>query len=194
MKNLQRRIITDLSTEPVSVTEAKLFCRVTGTDEDPLFAILIKSARQALEQYTSSSFGEKTIHLTFVETPKDDTYEIPYGPVISIDKVYRIDEEGVEDELTLNSDYYVLGDQDAIIKISRYWSSGNYTSTSIRIEYTAGYGDTATETLPEPLKLAILKQIATDYELRENISLGGATVLSNESKSLAGPYRKKLWI
>jgi len=36
--------------------------------------------------------------------------------------------------------------------------------------------------------------VATDYELRENITTGGLTVLSNESKVLAAPYRKKLWI
>lgn len=194
MKNFQTRIITDISAEPVSTSEAKLWCKVQDSADDSLFTILIKSARRMLEKYTSSSFAEKTIHATWIETPDDNLLEIPYGPVISIDKVYRIDEEGNEEELTLNSDYYVLGDQDAILRITKYWSSGDVHENSIRVEYTAGYGDTATETLPGELKLAILKQVATDYELRENISAGGMTVLSNESKVLAGPYRKKLWL
>jgi len=194
MKNFQTRVITDLSTEPVSLAEAKLFCKVSDTADDSLFTILIKAARRALEKYTSSSFGEKTIHATWIETPADNLLEIPYGPVISIDKVYRIDEEGTEEELTLNSDYFVSGDQDAILRTTKYWSSGDVHENSIRVEYTAGYGDTATEPLPEELKLAILKQIATDYELRENINVANLTVLANESKVLAGPYRKKLWI
>lgn len=194
MRNLQTRIITDIVIEPVSVAEAKLYCKVQDTADDTLFSTLITSARRMLEKYTSCSFAEKTIHATWVEVPKQNYVELPYGPIIAIDKIYRIDHEGTEEELTLNSDYFVMGDQDAIIKITSYWSSGMVYVNSIRVEYKAGYGNAATEDLPEELKLAILKQVATDYELRENIVAGVTTVLSNESKVLAGPYRKKLWI
>ena len=194
MRNLQTRVITDIVTEPVSVAEAKLYCKVQDTADDALFPVLITSARRMLEKYTMTSFAEKTLHATWVEVPRTNYVELPYGPVISIDHIYRIDHEGNEEELVLNSDYYVMGDQDAIIKITSYWSSGMVYVNSIRVEYKAGYGNAATEDLPEELKLAILKQVATDYELRENIVAGVTTVLSNESKVLAGPYRKKLWI
>ena len=194
MRNLQTRVITDIVTEPVSVAEAKLYCKVQDSADDTLWPILITSARRMLEKYTMTSFAEKTLHATWVETPKDNVIELPYGPIISVDKIYRIDEEGTEEELVLNSDYYVMGDQDAIIKITSYWSSGMVHINSIRVEYKAGYGNTATEKLPGDLKLAILKQVSTDYELRENIVQGVTTVLSNESKILAAPYRKKLWI
>ena len=193
MKNLQVRIKTDLVTEPVTTAEAKLFCKVTGTAEDTLFTILISAARKALEKYTSSSFAEKTLHATWVTVPEDNLLELPYGPTITVSKVYWIDDEGTETEATLNSDYWVYGDQDAIVKVSKFWSGGTLVSNSVRVEYTAGYGHANTETLPTDLKLAILKQIATDYELREDISLAGAVVLSNASKGLANPYRKKLW-
>jgi len=194
MRNLQTRVITDIVTEPVSVAEAKLYCKVQDSADDTLWPILITSARRMLEKYTMTSFAEKTLHATWVEVPRTNYVELPYGPVISIDHIYRIDHEGNEEELVLNSDYYVMGDQDAIIKITSYWSSGMVYVNSIRVEYKAGYGNAATEDLPEELKLAILKQVATDYELRENITTGGLTVLSNESKVLAAPYRKKLWI
>ena len=194
MRNLQTRVTTDIVTEPVSVAEAKLYCKVQDMADDALFPVLITSARRMLEKYTMTSFAEKTLHATWVETPKDNVIELPYGPIISVDKIYRIDEEGTEEELVLNSDYYVMGDQDAIIKITSYWSSGMVHINSIRVEYKAGYGNTATEKLPGDLKLAILKQVSTDYELRENIVQGVTTVLSNESKILAAPYRKKLWI
>jgi len=194
MRNLQTRVTTDIVTEPVSVAEAKLYCKVQDTADDTLFSTLITSARRMLEKYTMTSFEEKTIHATWVEVPKQNYVELPYGPIISVDHIYRIDEEGTEEELTLNSDYYVLGDQDAIVKIVSYWSSGTILVNSIRAEYKAGYDNAATEDLPMELKLAILKQVATDYELRENIVAGVTTVLSNESKVLAGPYRKKLWI
>jgi uncharacterized phiE125 gp8 family phage protein len=192
MKNLQVKIKTDLSTEPITTTEAKLYCHVTGTAEDSLFTILIAAARKALEKYTSSSFGEKVIHATWVNLPEDNELELPYGPIISVDHVYSIDSEGAEEEETLNTDYSVYGNQDAVIKAPIFYST-SLGARSIRVEYTAGYGDTLTEPLPDELKLAILKQIATDYQLRENISNEGATILSNASRSLAAPYRRKLW-
>lgn len=192
MKNLQVRTYTDIVTEPVSLTEAKNFCKVTGSNDDTLIGILITAARQALEKYTQSTFAEKKLHATWVEMPDDHILELPYGPVISVDAVYWIDEEGTEEEATLNDDYWVYGDQDAVIKMTTYWTTGLKRTSSVRVEYTAGYGHTSTETLPAALKLAVLKQIATDYDMRENIGEGGMT-LDNASKILASPYRKKLW-
>lgn len=193
MKNLQIYTKTDLVTEPVSATEAKLFCKVSGTAEDDLFTILIKSARQAIEKYTQSSLGTKELYATWLNMPDDMKFELPYGPIQSVDAVYIIDEEGAETELTLNSGYYVYGSQDIVLSIPKFWSSGSILSYTVRIEYTAGYGGTGVDALPSALKLAVLKQIATDYELRENIVIGGATVLANEAKKLAAPYRKKVW-
>lgn len=193
MKTLQVRIKTDLTTEPVTASEAKLFCKVTGSTEDTLFTILITSARQALEEYTQSSFGEKTIHATWLQMPEDNQFELPYGPIISVDHVYWIDDEGAEEEATLNSDYYVTGDQDAIVTVSKFWSTSIGSTRAVRIEYTAGYGHTNTETLPAAIKQAVLKQVATDYQLREDMSESSVTVLDNRSKALVAPYRKKLW-
>lgn len=194
MRNIQVKVHTDSTTEPISVDEAKLYCRVSGTDEDSLFADLIKAARESLEKYTSSTFAEKKLHCTWVTPPEDDTYELPYGPVISVDAVYRIDYEGNEEAMTLNSDYYVFGNQDALVKVARYWSSGILSTTSVRVEYTAGYGNAATELLPDALRLAILKQVATDYEIRENIAVGVSGMpMDNDARHLASPYRKKLW-
>ena len=191
--NLQVRIKTDMTSEPVTSSEAKLWCKVTGTAEDSIFTILIGAARRALEKYTSSSFGEKTIHVTWLSRPDDDEFELPYGPIISVDHVYLIDEEGTEEEQTLNDDFYIHGDQDAMVKLAKYWSTGITDASAVRIEYTAGYNHTNTETLPGNLKLAILKQIATDYEFRENMSTEGNTVLNNSAKALAAPYRRSLW-
>jgi uncharacterized phiE125 gp8 family phage protein len=191
MKNLQVRVKTDITSEPVSASEAKLFTKVTGTAEDTMFTILISSARQALEKYTASSFAEKTLHATWVKMPDDNELELPYGPVIAVSKVYKIDDEGTETELVLNTDYHIYGDQDAIVKVESFWSSGIALDYSVRVEYTAGYGHTNTETLPSPLKQAILKQIATDYEFREDV--GPETVLCNQTKKLAAPYRKHVW-
>jgi uncharacterized phiE125 gp8 family phage protein len=192
MKNLQVRIKTDLTTEPVTSAEAKLFCKVVGTTEDSVFTILITSARQELEKYTASSFAEKTIHATWIKMPEDNELELPYGPVISVDKVYKIDEEGTEEELVLNTDYHIYGDQDAIVKIESFWSSGIKAERSVRVEYKAGYGNVATETLPMKLKECILKLINKSYTTRGDEQ--GLAILDNEIKREAAPYRKHVWL
>jgi uncharacterized phiE125 gp8 family phage protein len=183
------RIKTDLATEPVTVAEAKSWCKVTGAAEDALFPTLITAARQALEKYTGSSFGSKTIHATWVDIPDDWILELPYGPVIAISKVYRIDGDGTETELTLNDDYYVL--EDGSIRIAQFWSSGVVYKRSVRVEYTAGYGDTLTETLPAELKRLVLKLINNSYQHRGDEA--GGDVMTNEIKREAAQFRKKVW-
>ena len=195
MKNLQTRVYTDLASEPVTSEEAKNFCKVTGTQDDALFAILISAARQSLEKYTNSSFVEKTIHATWIKPPDNMEFELPYGPHIAVSKVYRIDSEGTETALTVNTDYWIYGDQDFVLYVNQYWStSGVVTENSYRIEYTAGYGKSGTtELLPDALMLAILKEVATQYDIRENITSESVNELSNAARRLADPYRRKLW-
>lgn len=192
MKNLQVRIFLD-SAESIELEEAKNFCKVTGTADDSLLMALITSAREALEQYTASTFDQKTIYATWIEIPDSWSLELPYGPVISVDRVYSITDEGIETLLTVNADYYVYGDTDAIVKVSQFWSTGERVKRSIRVEYKAGYGNVLTGALPESLRLAMLKEIATQYKFRDDISEVGVTLLSNSSKAMAAPYRKQLW-
>jgi uncharacterized phiE125 gp8 family phage protein len=193
MKNLQTRIYADVTSEPVTLEEAKKYCKVTDTYDDTVFNFMIKAAREALEKYTNSSFAQKTIHATWVDLPDNWVLELPYGPHISVTAVYHIDDEGTETALTVNDDYYVYGDQDLILKFEPFWSSGVKVRRSVRVEYTAGYGHSSTEPLPDALKLAILKQVATDYLYRDNFIVGGISILDNSVKSIAAPYRKKLW-
>ena len=195
MKNLQVQVTEDLSAEPVSVVEAGAWCKVTGstlTAETSIFNILIPAARKAIEKYTSSSFGEKKISATWLKMPEDWILELPYGPHISIDKVYKIDDEGNETELTVNEDYYVTGAQDLSVQVNQFWSTGTVVTWSIRVEYTAGYGDETTEPLPDDLKLAIMMQVNCDYSFRD---VEGATgVLTNAVKAKAAPYRRRTWL
>jgi uncharacterized phiE125 gp8 family phage protein len=191
MKNLQVRIKTDITAEPVSTTEAKLYCKVTGSTEDTVFSELITTARQLVEKYLSISVAEKTIHAHWIQMPDDNELELPYGPVIAVSKVYKIDEEGTEEELVLNTDYHVYGDQDIIVKVQSFWSSGIKAERSVRVEYTAGYGHTNTETLPSPIKTAIRKLVVKSYGLRGDE--GGSVVMDNEIKAEISAYRKKLW-
>lgn len=181
-------VSTDVTSEPVSSAEAKLFAKIPSTADDTIVAYLIKAAREAVEQYTGCSLASKTLIAQWDELPDDSTIELPYGPVSSVTSVAVVDEDGTETALTTADDeYYDLGGiwkklkiNDIILSVER-----------IKVTYVAGYGATDCPALPSALKTAVLKEIATQYEFRENINVGNlVTRMANSWEKLAAPYRR----
>lgn len=183
-------IKTDVATEPVSATEAKLFCKVSGTGDDTLFAELIKSARETIEQMTGVSLAEKTIYTEWDKLPRNGIVELPFGPVKSITAVTLKYEDSTEADtmLVLNDDYYATKSPWDELRIS-YVSS--WARTRARVEYVVGYGATGCPALPYMLKTAIYKEILAQYYFREGIAGGDViNALRRESRELARPYRR----
>lgn len=161
------KIITDLATEPVTVTEAKDYMRVIGDDEDTLIGELITSARQRLERFTGLSFGAKTIKCRW--DYMDDWAELPYQPNAVVSSC--VDDDNVA--LT----YEIKG-----LEYKRVFTNG---ANGITFTYTTSF------TLPKGLKEAILKEVSTSYENRENFFIDGTmTELSNSAKYLANPFSR----
>lgn len=141
------KVITDISVEPVSLSDAKAWMRVVDyTSDDTLITNLVKGSRILLENYTGLSFGTKTIEATFDITHEA---EVPYSPLQSMTSVYkRYDNSWVL--MTVNVDYWVFNNT---IKVA---APGLYKMT-----YVAGY-----TSLPEPLKTDIKVITAWQYENR----------------------------
>ncbi len=178
---LDVKIVTDLASEPVSLSEAKSYLNVDTNNWDTLIGLLISSARTKMERYTGCSFAPKSLVATFMQTANE--IEIPYGPVISLTSVKSIDEAGVKTTLVDGTDYIVIGTS---FKTIRFYETG----TPIELTYTAGYNP-----LPLDLKVAILKQVGMDFEYRENVSDGSTiTELSNGAKQTAASYRRILFL
>ena len=75
-------ITTWPNTEPVSLSEAKDFCRIDiGTDDNIILA-LITAARQQCEAYTNIAFAE--YEMTVVLNNENGETLLPYGPLITI--------------------------------------------------------------------------------------------------------------
>ena len=162
----QIEILTDLTTEPVTLQEAKDYMRISSNAEDDLIEELITSARERIEKYTGLSLGLKTLkaYWFYFHIPA----EIPYGPVTAINSV--VDDNDVELEYTARG--------------LQYKTLEAYSTQGLAIEYEAGFA-----VCPKGLKLAILKQVSTDYENRENYSLyDQAYELSSDAKRQAQPY------
>ena len=133
-------------TEPVTVSEAKLYCRVTNTADDDQIEIMITQAREAVEVGTGLSLIPKTAIVWF--TNFDGNFNLPYGPVNSFTSL--ID----ENNNTIDAaDYTLVGGKFPMLT-RPLWRN-------LKATYTVGY-----TTIPNDLKIAILDQVSYDYENR----------------------------
>ncbi len=163
-------VTTEPSTEPITVTELKLWARIDGTDEDTLIEGIIKSARRLTEQWIHRSLISQTISLIMDKWLVKEI-ELPFSPVISITAVKTLDESGTI--TTYDSDnYYLINDSvpaRLIIKIdSDIPENDDRDSGGFKIIYVAGYG--AAAAVPQTIKEA-LKMWTTD--IYENRVIGG---------------------
>lgn len=153
--------------EPVTLVEAKDFCKVDIGTDDTLIISLITAARQQCEAYTGVGFVEHNI-VAIVNNMNGDIY-IPYGPIIAINSVTDAD----NNTLVLDTTYTVIGNQFKRLATPK--------QTNITIDYIGGYSE-----LPNVLKTALLNQI---YYLYDNRSIGVDDV-SPIAKNLLNPYRR----
>lgn len=164
-------------TEPVTLTEAKAWCRISVTDDDSLITALITTARQMCEQYTGIYFIQRAITVV-LNNPLGGVF-LPFGPV-SLPVTSIKDENGTA---ISSSEYQISGTifpQLVLPKLER-----------ITVQYDAGY-----TTLPQQFKNGILAQIAFLYENRgeeELRSRTGTVVelgLSSVAKTILKPLRR----
>ena len=165
---MEVQIIEDIETEPVTVAEARDYLRITTTAEDSLIAEMITDARERLEKFTNLSFGVKTLKCRWDYV--NGWVEIPYQPNAVISACVNDANVALTYE-TKGLEY-------------KYLYCNN--ATGVTITYTAGF-----TTLPKALKEAILKEVSTSYENRENYYIEGTfNEVSNDAKRLAQSYSR----
>jgi hypothetical protein len=127
------------------LVEAKNWCRIDIADDDALITELIKSARQACEQYVNLSLINRTV--TALIHNGLGNFTLPYGPVAG-------------DVIT-----YTDIDDTALTDYNHRDSYGS----DMTVVYLAGF-----TVLPQKLKTAVLNQVAWMYSERgdERIAFG----------------------
>ena len=133
-------------TEPVTLAEAKLYCRVSTSVDDNQISLMIKQAREAIEVGTGLSLIPKTAVVWF--TNFNGSFNLPYGPVNSFTSL--IDENG---DTIIAADYTLVGGKFPMLT-RPLWRN-------LKATYVVGYA-----TVPNDLKIAILDQVSYDYENR----------------------------
>jgi uncharacterized phiE125 gp8 family phage protein len=110
---------------------------------------------------------------------------LPFPPVIELVSVSYLDATGVEQMADLE-DFEVMG-RDLVASGAEWpWLGGSTRREAVRIRYRAGY-----ETIPAPIKAAILLMVGDLYRNRETVSAGAMTQvpMSTTVENLLSPFR-----
>lgn len=158
------------ASEPISLTEAKLHCRVDNSAEDTIFAMLIQAAREFVETYTRRSLITQTWTAYLDEFPRCRWFYLPKPPLGTVNSVKYYDYDNTLQTLATTSyDVGFNAESPARICLSQTatWpTSIRSRPDAVQILYSCGYG-TASSSVPAALRQAMLLLIGHWYENRE---------------------------
>jgi hypothetical protein len=187
------RVDTAPASEPVTVQQAKQYCRIYQHGYDDLIGSLITVARTTVENYLSRALIEQTLAWTVKTIPEDtnpygagaayaaelgwwfgtaghrtDTFELPRAPVASVNLVCVLDHTGTQTALT-DDCYFCDTDLDPARLAIYWWKVRELPEPPTgRIQHiwfniTCGY---PTGTIPVPITQAILLLVNYLFERR----------------------------
>lgn len=195
------RVIEAPVIEPVTLDEAKdqLHIELDDHSQDDRITSLIKVARRLCESYTSLSFMTQQRQMKLDRFPwwrnmmpghpvdsrfiarwrRHDGIIVPYGPVQNIDEINYIDPSGVVQVLA-SSAYHadIHSDLARLFPVDSWPDTDINIPNAVTIKYTAGYDPISggTEEFPEEAKQAMLMQIVSMEQNRQDEVVGGGAV------------------
>ena len=155
------------TTEPVTLAEAKNWLKIDVPDDDTLLSTLITSARQDCESYLNISLIERTV-TAYLQIGLDEI-RLPYGPVKTVTNVTNFRGDRIHGYELKYEKFKALD-----------------SCTEVTATYDAGFINGA---LPKHFKVAILNQIAWQYEHRGD-ETEQQTTLSPDTMRKLKPYRR----
>ena len=171
-----RAINTAPATEPVTLSEVKDHLRIHWTDEDTMLTRLITVAREAVEQWTNRALITQTWQAYYDGLGRE--LILPKPKAQSVTHVKYYDTTGVA--TTINTSVYEsdLISEPGYITTAYGQSWPSFTARSTRpveVQFVAGYG--AANTVPEPIKSAILLTIGHYYKHTEGVVVEVASLV-----------------
>lgn len=156
-------------TEPITLTEAKEWLRVSSTAEDTLITALIEAARHHVESHLNVALFDQEITEYYDVIPMGRYVELSVPPVSSVTSVQYRDSNGDYQTFDTANYYTDLSSRPGrvILKPSATWpTTGDYANV-LKVVYQAGVDDT--DNIARNVKVAMLLLIGFWYENREDM-------------------------
>lgn len=189
--------VTAPTTEPVTLSEAKLHLRIDAAtqDEDALVTALIQAARETVETYTHRAIPAQTWDEKFDGFPWGPSADLWLSkpPVTSITSVSYLDTQGVTQTWTEGTTGYLTdiptGPWARRARIypayGRVYPPTFPMPVSVTVRFVAGY-----TAIPEAIKAAMKLLIGHWYQNRESAIVGTtAQELPLAVASLLWPFK-----
>ena len=185
-------------TEPITLATARLHLRLDTTGsppthpDDALVTNIIKTAREAVEDYTELTLGQTTYALALDEFPVN-AIELGTYPINSITSIIYTDTNGTLQ--TLSAGQYIFDSYSKPSKIfpTTTWPNTKQVPNAVIVRFAAGFTDGLSPNeypMPLALKQAMLLYIGELYENREAINVGNlVTAIPFGIIHLMTPYR-----
>jgi len=178
-----------MSTEPITLDEAKTHLRVDSAEDNALISRLITTARLFVEKWTHRKLMT-TVMEKIYDVPSD-SFSLPYPPLQEVVKIEVIDDAGVKTEVSSSIyDIDLSVDTPGRVKLKSgcVWPDHRDFASFI-VTFKAGYGEAAAD-VPEILKQALFVLIGHLYENRGDEGTVKARVQAfDEAKILLAPYK-----
>lgn len=185
-------VITPPTEEPVTLAEAKLHCKVDGTDDDTLITALITAAREQAEHRTGRALCTQTLEAVLDMFPAGIKLEKP--PVLSVVSVKYLDTDGILQ--TLDPSAYELDKDSApgwlVPAYGLIWPVTRPVPNAVRVRYTAGYG--AAAAVPKSIKAWMMMAVSTMYNQREGFTVGNMNVANELPRDFFAGLLDPYWV
>lgn len=186
-------LVTAPVAEPVTLAEAKAWCKVDHSDDDALITSLNVAARDRLEHETRRQFVTATWRLTLPRF--SGPIRLPKPPFQSASSITYVDPAGATQTVTA-SWYTAAADPDGgLIVLGENYSWPDVLPNrvdAVTVQFVAGYG--LAVSVPDAIKTAIKMTLAHWYAQREPVVIGSTTAeVPMSARWLLGPYRANLY-
>lgn len=187
------KLVIPAASEPITLADLKLQCRVDTTDDDALLTACIAAARAKAENYTETALISQTWEQTLDAFPAAEI-ELRKPPVTSITSVTYLDAAGATQ--TLSSTLYTLDTATfpgwLLPKFNTPWPDTQGSANCVTMRYVTGYVNAAA--VPADIVAWLKLTGAFLYAQRESIVLLGRSetmveIPSRYVDSLLEPYR-----
>lgn len=184
---------TAATSEPIALSEAKLFLKVDTSDDDALIGTIISSAREYVENFTGYQLLSATYTQYLDKFPNKNTaIELLMNPVSAVTHVKYYDSDNTLQ--TWNTSNY---DTDLKGKPARITLANNATfptvydrTNAVEIKFVAGYASTSATGFPKQLLNAMYLIIGHLYENRQDVIVGSiVSEMKKGADSILRQYR-----